>query len=431
MIHLCGLAFGSWEGGTVRKPRRVVITGLGVVAPNGIGKDDFWNALITGKSGIDYITAFDPTPYPCQVAAEVKNFQPSDFMTKRNARELWRFSQFALASAQMAIDDASLDINDHNPLAIGACFGTCVSGVERVYDSFEAVRLSGFSNLSPLTSFQYSTHAPVAHIAIELGIKGPVMTLASGCSTGLDVINWSYEQIQAGTVNAVVAGSTEAPLTPMVYSTWAALGILAKPTGHPARASRPYDLTRDGLVLGEGAGAVVVEDLTTALDRGAPIYAEVIGFASASEAFNLRKSDLTGDGLARAIRQALRNSNVPPDGVDYINSHGNSLPENDLAETNAYKDVFGARAYSIPVSSIKSMIGQPIAASGILQGISTALAVAHGAIPPTTNYSTPDPQCDLDYVPNQSRLARVNCAVINAHAMGGTHSVLVIERLRS
>src|ERR1700682_1800168 len=213
----------------VRRSRRVVITGLGVMAPNGIGKEAFWEALVAGKSGIDYITAFDSTPYPCHVAAEVKNFQPADFMTNKNARELWRFSQFALASAVMAIDDAKLEITDFNREIIGTCFGTCVSGVERVYDSFETVRRSGFSDLNPLTSFQYATHAPVAHVAIELGIKGPVMTLASGCWPGLDVINWGYEQIQAGVVTAVVAGSTEAPLTPMVYSTWAALGILAKP----------------------------------------------------------------------------------------------------------------------------------------------------------------------------------------------------------
>jgi 3-oxoacyl-[acyl-carrier-protein] synthase II len=412
----------------VRKPRRVVITGLGVVAPNGIGKDAFWDALVSGKSGIDYITAFDPTPYPCHVAAEVKNFHPTDFMSKKNARELWRFSQFALASAQMAIDDAKFRISDRNRFTIGACFGTCVSGVERVYESFEIVRRSGFSDLNPLTSFQYSTHAPVAHVAIELGIKGPVMTLASGCSTGLDVINWGYEQIQTGSVTAVIAGSTEAPLTPMVYSTWAALGILAKHNGNPARASRPYDLTRDGLVLGEGAGAVVVEELQSAMDRGAPIYAEVNGFGSASEALNLRKGDLTGNGLARAIRQALISGGCSPDSIDYINSHGNSLPENDLAETNAYKDAFGARAYSVPISSIKSMIGQPIAASGILQGISTALTVLHDTIPPTMNYSTPDPQCDLDYVPNHSRVARVNRALVNAHAMGGTHSVLLVEK---
>ena len=413
----------------MRKSRRVVITGLGVVAPNGIGKQAFWDALVSGKSGIDYITAFDSTPYACDVAAEVRNFEPADFMTKRNARDLWRFSQFALASAQMAIDDAKLKITDRNREVTGACFGTCVSGVERVYDSFDVVRRSGFSELNPLTSFQYATHAPVAHVAIELGIKGPVMTLASGCSTGLDVINWAFEQIQAGVVTAVVAGSTEAPLTPMVYATWAALGILAKPGGHrPERASRPYDLTRDGLVLGEGGGAVVVEDLEHATERGATIYAEVTGFGSASEALNLRKGDLTGDGLARAIRQALTDARITPDSIDYINSHGNSLPENDLAETNAYKDVFAARAYSIPISSIKSMIGQPIAASGILQGISTALTVSCDIIPPTINYATPDPQCDLDYVPNHSRVARVNRALINAHAMGGTHSVLVIEK---
>jgi 3-oxoacyl-[acyl-carrier-protein] synthase II len=412
----------------VRKPRRVVITGLGVVAPNGIGKHAFWEALVAGKSGIDYITSFDSSPYPCNVAAEVRNFQPADFMTKKNARELWRFSQFALASAQMAIDDSKLDITDRNRMNVGACFGTCVSGVERVYDSFELVRRSSFSDLSPLTSFQYSTHAPVAHVAIELGIKGPVMTLASGCSTGLDVINWGYEQIQTGIVTSVVAGSTEAPLTPMVFSTWAALGILAKTPRNPSRASRPYDLTRDGLVLGEGGGAVVIEELESATERGAPIYAEVIGFGSASEALNLRKGDLTGDGLARAIRQASGSSGVPLDSIDYINSHGNSLPENDLAETNAYKDAFGGRAYSIPISSIKSMIGQPIAASGILQAISTALTVSHDIIPPTTNYSARDPQCDLDYVPNNSRVARVKRALINAHAMGGTHSVLLVEK---
>jgi 3-oxoacyl-[acyl-carrier-protein] synthase II len=257
------------------------------------------------------------------------------------------------------------------------------------------------------------------------------MTLASGCSTGLDVIAWGYEQIQAGNVNTVVAGSTEAPLTPMVYSTWEALGILARSNGNPARASRPYDLTRDGLVLGEGAGAVIVEDLESAIERGAPVYAEVIGFGSASEALNLRKGDLTGEGLARAIRQALTHAGISPDSIDYINSHGNSLPENDLAETNAYKDAFGPRAYSIPISSIKSMIGQPIAASGILQGISAALTVTYDILPPTINYQIPDPQCDLDYVPNRSRIARVNHALVNAHAMGGTHSVLLVEKLGS
>lgn len=412
----------------MRNSRRVVITGLGVVAPNGIGKDAFWQNLIAGKSAVDYITAFDPSPYPCQVAAEVKDFHPQEFMTKRCARELWRFAQFALAASQMAVEDAKLDITAENRHMVGACFGTCVSGVERVYDSFETSRRSGFADLHPLTSFQYSTHAPVAHVAIELGIKGPSMTLASGCSTGLDVIKWGYEQIKAGNLEAVVAGSTEAPLTPMVYSTWAALGILARPHHDPLQASRPYDLTRDGLVLAEGGGAVVIENLESALDRGAHVYAEVIGFGASSEALNFRKGDMTGEGLARAISLALDDCGAALESIDYINSHGNSLPENDQAETNAYKMALGRRAYSVPISSIKSMIGQPIAASGILQAISTALTVSHDIIPPTINYSVPDPQCDLDYVPNHARFARVNRAIINAHAMGGTHSVLVIDK---
>lgn len=412
----------------MRNSRRVVITGLGVVAPNGIGKETFWENLIAGKSAIDYITAFDPSPYPCQVAGEVRDFRPGEFMSSKPARELWRFAQFALAAARMAIIDARFYITPASRDRIGVCFGTCVGGVERVYDSFETVRQAGYSDLHPLTSFQYSTHAPAAHIGIELGIKGPAMTLASGCSTGLDVIKWGHDLIQEGRATAVIAGSTEAPLTPMVYSTWAALGILAKTNGKPARASRPYDLTRDGLVLGEGAGAVVLETIESATDRGAPVYAEVVGFGLASEALSLRKGDATGSGLARAIRSALASGGFAAESIDYINSHGNSLPENDLAETKAFKIAFGRRAYSIPISTIKSMIGQPIAASGILQAIATALTVSHNTIPPTINYEVPDPDCDLDYVPNRSRVARVHRAMVNAHAMGGTHSVLILDK---
>jgi 3-oxoacyl-(acyl-carrier-protein) synthase len=252
------------------------------------------------------------------------------------------------------------------------------------------------------------------------------MTLASGCSTGLDVIKWAYDQIQAGTASAVLAGSTEAPLTPMVFSTWAALGLLAKKTSDPSKASRPYDATRDGLVLGEGAGVIVVEALEDAIDRGANIYGEVKGFAIASEALGLRKVEPTGSTLARAITLALQRSDYLPSHIDYINAHGNSSPDNDAAETAAFKAALGRHAYSTPVSSIKSMIGQPIAASGILQAISTALTLQHQTIPPTINYRVRDPDCDLDYVPNHSRPARVTRALVNAHAIGGTHSVLVL-----
>ena len=416
------------QGGAVRKSRRVVITGLGVVAPNGIGKDAFWDALIAGKSGIDYITAFDATPYPCKVAAEVRNFNATDFMSKQNARELYRFSQFALAAAQMAVDDSKFRIDASNCAQVGACFGTCVNGFEKVEAAFATLRNQGYQALAPLTGFQYSTHAPVSHVAIELGIKGPSMTLASGCSSGLDVIKWAYDNIREGTINAAIVGGTEAPLDPLSFATFAALGILAGPTADPAQASRPYDLTRDGLVLGEGAGAVVLETLEDALDRGATVYAEVTGFGVASEALHLRKRDTRGLSLVEAIRIALDGAHLSPSCLDYINAHGNSMQDNDRAETNAFKLALGHLAYSVPVSSIKSMIGQPIAATGVLQTISTALTISSGIIPPTINYRVPDPRCDLDYVPNRCRVSRVNHAMVTAHALGGTHSALLLSQ---
>ncbi len=410
----------------MQKTRRVVITGLGVVAPNGIGKDAFWEALIAGKSGVGEVTAFDSTTFPCHVAAEVKNFLPSDFMTKKNSRELWRFSQFALASAQMAIDDAKLRLDAANLQRTALCFGTCVNGFQKVEESYEIVKREGYVGLDPLTCFQYSTHAPVSHVAIALGIKGPSMTLASGCSTGLDVIKWGCDQINEGYMTAAIVGSTDAPLSALSFSTFCALGILAKSVADPIRSSRPYDLTRDGLVLGEGGGAVVLEPLEAALDRGASIYAEVTGFGVTSEALHMRKRDINGTVLADAIQIALQSSGLQVNHIDYVNSHGNSMQDNDLAETNAFKLAFGPRAYSIPVSSIKSMIGQPLAASGILQAISTALALYHGIIPPTINYRIPDPDCDLDYVPNSARVSRLKNALVTAHALGGTHSVLAL-----
>ena len=412
----------------MRKSRRVVITGLGVVAPNGIGKHAFWEALVAGKSGIDEITTFDPTPFPCRVAAAVKDFNPRDFMDNKNSRDLWRFSQFALASAQMAIEDAKLILDAKNRHKVATCFGTCVNGFERVEESYEAVRRDGYAGLDPLTCFQYSTHAPVSHVAIELGIRGPSMTLASGCSTGLDVIKWGYDQINEGSVKAAIVGSTEAPLSPLSFSTFCALGILAKPVSNPIRSSRPYDRTRDGLVLGEGGGALVLETLDDALDRGAPVYAEVTGYGVTSEALHLRKRDTTGSALADAIRIALQSNNLHASDIDYINAHGNSMQDNDRAETNAFKLAFGQGAYAIPISSIKSMVGQPIAASGTLQAISTALSISHGIIPPTINYKTADPHCDLDYVPNVARVSRIRQALITAHALGGTHSVLALGR---
>lgn len=410
----------------MKKDRRVVITGLGVVAPNGIGKEAFWQNLIAGKSAVDWITAFDPTPFPCRIAAEVRNFKPEDFMSRRQAKEIWRFSQFAVASARMALEDAKFEISPANAHQVAACFGTCVSGIEKTEESHIVFLNNGYSGVPPNTCTEYSTHAPVSYVSIEFGIKGPTMTLASGCSTGLDVIKWGYDQIQGGNVSAVIAGSTEAPLAPFCFAAFCAIQVLSTQNQTPTKASRPYDAHRDGMVLGEGGGALVLESLESAQDRGAPIYAEVLGYGIASEAVHLRKVDLSGSALVQAIRQALTDARLAPSDIDHINSHGNSLPDYDLCETNAFKSAFGLQAYSIPISSIKSMIGQPIAASGTFQAIASALTIRHGIIPPTINYETPDPDCDLDYVPNRARVSRVRNVMANAHSLGGTHSVLVI-----
>jgi 3-oxoacyl-[acyl-carrier-protein] synthase II len=412
----------------VNQRRRVVITGLGVVAPNGVGKDAFWQNLIAGKSGIDWITFFDPSPFPSRIAGEVRNFQPEQFMTARQARELWRFSQFAVASSRMALEDAKFTIRPGNADRVAACFGTCVNGFEHIEDTHQTFQADGFRQIPPQTCLEYSTHAPVSHVSIAFGIKGPTMTLASGCSTGLDVIKWGADQIRQGIVDAAVVGSTEAPLTPLLFATFCALEALSRHHGPPHKACRPYDLTRDGIVLAEGGGALVLEHLDSALDRGAPIYAEFLGYGLASEALHLRKTDATGDGIARAIGAALASAHLSPADVDYIHGHGNSLPDYDAAETLGIKTALGSHAYSIPISSIKSMIGQPIAASGALQAIASALTLAHGLIPPTINYQLPDPLCDLDYVPNHARVARVRHALVNAHAAGGSHSVLVLGR---
>jgi 3-oxoacyl-[acyl-carrier-protein] synthase II len=412
----------------MQKHRRVVVTGLGVVAPNGIGKEAFWRNLIAGTSAVDRISAFDPSPFPCKVAAEVRDFQPENFMSRRQARELWRFSQFAVAASRMALEDAQFTIVPSNAHRVAACFGTCVNGFDHVSQANRAFEERGFTALDPLTCLEYSTHAPVSHVSIAFGITGPTMTLSSGCSTGLDVVKWGADQIRSGLVDAALVGSTEAPLTPLLFATVCALGALSTRYGAPRTACRPYDLTRDGIVLGEGGGALLLESLDAALARDARIYAEFLGHGLASEALHTRKVDVSGSSIARALRVALRDASLSATDVDYISGHGNALPDYDAAETTGIKTALGAHAYSIAVSSIKSMLGQAFAASGALQAIASALTIHHGIIPPTINYSVRDPVCDLDYVPTRRRTARVRNVLVNAHAAGGSHSVLALGR---
>jgi 3-oxoacyl-[acyl-carrier-protein] synthase II len=405
----------------------VVITGLGVVAPNGIGKDAFWDALIAGKSGVDYITAFDPSLYPCKVAAEVTDFNPTDFMNPRRVRHRGRFSQFAVAAAKLALNDSGVNLSTEVPERVLACIGTAMNGSGDVYEiarlGFEKIGVSGIPLMSGV---EFAAHAPVSHVSMELGIRGQGMTLSSACATGLDAIEWARAQVQEGRADVVFAGCTEAPIFEFCFATLCALGALSKFTDPPLRASRPYDLRREGLVLGEGATVFIVERLDHALERGAIIYAEVLGYGAGNEGGFGTKVNAPELALADAIRKALQDAHESPSSIDYINTHGNALPDYDLVETRAIKEVFGRSAYSVPVSSVKSMIGHAMGAGAGFQVAAACMTLTNGIIPPTINYETPDPECDLDCVPNVSRSARVRTLLINAHAMGGTHSVLVL-----
>ena len=405
--------------------RRVVITGLGIVAPNGIGKDEFWQALISGKSGIDKITSFDASDLPTQIAGEVKNFEPTLYLEPKKARRMSKVSQYAVATARMALEDSGLEISNKNRNEVGVCFGTSIGNAGAEKDIANFLK-KGARGIEVNAWAEFTPHAGTSHISIELGISGTLDTIASGCSTGLDILRYGCSQIQKGIAKAIIAGCAESLLFPFSFSALCVIGALSKRNSEPQAASRPYDLKRDGLVLSEGGAAVVLESLESALDRGANIYAEVLGFANAGEALDIRKCDITGETMARVIKYALMKANIGKNELDYINSHGNSLPDYDIAETNGFKKAFGNRAYNIPVSSIKSMTGQPFAAGGGFQIVASCLTIQSNLIPPTINYEIPDPLCDLDYVPNEARITRVKTVLINSHSLGGSHSVLIL-----
>jgi 3-oxoacyl-[acyl-carrier-protein] synthase II len=413
----------------VKNSRRVVVTGLGVVAPNGIGKETFWRNLIAGKSAIDYITAFDPTPYPCHVAGEIRDFDPTDFMQARRTKHRGRFSQFAVAAAKLALDDCGIDLGGEQQRRVVACLGTSMNGSGDVYEAARvAYDKDGMKGIPMMSGIEFAAHAPVSHVSSELGIRGQGMTMASACATGLDAIQWGVDQIHEDRADLVFAGSTEAPISEFCFATLCALGALSKFDDPPLRASRPYDRRRDGLVLGEGAAICVLEELGHAIDRGANIYAEVLGYGTGNEGGFGTKINAAELALTEAINTALSSARKSPSDIDYINAHGNALPDYDLIETRAFRAAFGRAAYSVPTSSIKSMIGHAMGAASAFQVVSSCLTLEHSVIPPTINYEVPDPECDLDYVPNHARASRARTVLINAHAMGGTHSVLILGK---
>ena len=397
--------------------RRVVITGLGVVAPNGIGKEEFWDSLISGRSGIGRITSFDTSGLPVQIAGEVKGFDPSRYISPKKAKQLSKVAQFAIAAARMAVEDAGLEIRDQGE--IGVCFGSICGKPEFEFD-FRRYLKKGVRGIHPLTAANFCAHSLTAHVSTELGIRGVAETISSGCTAGLDAIIWGVSQIRQGKARVVIAGGADSFLFPFCFAATCASGNLSK------NSCRPYDLSRDGVVLGEGGAAVVLEDLENALDRGKEIYAEVLGFGWASEGG--MGGDTTGEAIARAVKRALMMAKLEPSDIDYINAHGNAMRDYDIAETKGFKLAFGEEIYSIPISSIKPITGQAFSATGVFQVIAACLTLKTGAIPPTINLQTPDPNCDLDYVPNRPRRARVRNILINAQNFG-THTVLILGRV--
>jgi 3-oxoacyl-[acyl-carrier-protein] synthase II len=327
------------------------------------------------------------------------------------------------------LEDAKLSITPSLSPNITICYGTSIIGMDVGEAAAEALRLEGVRGVKPWTALEFPPHAPASYVSIEFGIKGPTLSVSSNCCTGLDAIHVGFSQIVSGKAKVAVAGSCEAPITPVSFGSFCALGALTKRNGEPQKASRPYDLLRDGLVVGEGSATLVLEEYEFALERGAKIYAEVLGYGAASEAIGMRKGDLTGNVMAGAIMAAIRNADLSPSDIDHINAHGSSLPDFDVCDSNAFKQALGDHAYRIPISSIKSMIGQPFSAAGTIQTVAACLSIENRRVPPTINQEVPDPKCDLDYVPNRSRVARVKRVLMNGHSFGGSVSAMVIGQV--
>ena len=408
--------------------RRVVVTGMGAVAPNGIGIDNFWDSLVHGRSAVKRITRFDTSSYPCQLAAEVSDFDPTDYIDPKTARRLDRFAHFALASSTMAVKDAKLKVPYKDPYRAGVFVGTAIGGGETIENQHLIFIEKGFRRIMPFTIETISTHSAGALISKSFGLKGPNTTTSSGCNSGMDACYLAYNSIRLGDADVMVAAAGEAPITPYTVGIFSAVGVLSTQNGDPRAAVKPYDIDANGMILGEGGGAVIMEELHHAMDRGAKIYGEILGYSCTTEAYMFGTKTDT-EVMAKAFKSALDKCHLHPKDIQYINSHGNGILEYDVGETESIKKAFGELAYKIPVSSIKPVTGQSLSATGIYQVITCLLAIKNGIIPPTINHKHPAPGCDLNYVPGHYIEKDVSIAIMNAHGFGGRHTVLVIGRL--
>jgi len=408
--------------------RRVVITGLGVIASNGIGKDAFWQALKAGKSGIKEITRFDASSYPSQIAGEVHGFDPLDYMSPKSAKRMDRYAQFAVATSKMALEDAELRITEKNKTNIGIVFSSAVGGAVLTEKQYSILLEKGLRRANPYLAISLFPGAASSQIAMELGIIGYNNTFSTGCAGG-DAIGHAFHAIRNNLADVIICGGAECPITPLTFGSFCIINALSTHNNkEPWRASRPFDKKRDGFVMSEGAGAVILEELNHALDRGAHIYAEIIGYGTTCDAFHITQPSPNGVGSVKAMQIALRDADMRPEKIDYINAHGTSTPINDDHETKVIKKVFGKHAYRIPISANKSMTGHSLGASPAIEFIASVLTIQDQFIPPTINYEYPDPKCDLDYVPNKGREAKVNVMLSNSQGFGGKNVALIIKK---
>jgi 3-oxoacyl-[acyl-carrier-protein] synthase II len=409
--------------------RRVVITGMGVVAPNGIGIENFWDSLVNGRSAVRSITHFDASSYPSQIAAEVPDFDPIHYMDPKTAKRLGRFAQFALAAAEMAVEDSEIDLGREDPYRVGVFIGTAIGGGDISENQHSIFMEKGLKRISPYAAISISTHSASGIIGCEFNLKGPNTTISSGCNSGLDATYLAFNAIRLGDADLMITGAGEAPITPYIQGIFCASGNLSRENREPKKALKPYDVNADGMVLGEGGAIVILEEFYHAVQRNAKIYGEVLGYSAANEAFDLFGIGTENGAMAFNLKQVLDNTNIDSTEIDYINAHGNGLLSYDVSETEAIKKVFGEGAYNIPVTSIKPITGHSISSTGVFQVICSLLAIKEGIIPPTINIENPDPRCDLNYLRDHLLRKEVQTSLINAHGFGGRLTALVVRKL--
>jgi len=408
---------------------RVVITGLGMLSPVGIGVDAFWDSLVSGRSGIGPITRFDASDFPTQIAGEVQDFDPGQWLDRKEAKRMDRFAQFAVCAAKMAVEDTGLDLSSIDTDRVAVIFGSGIGGMQTFEEQTRILMEKGPGRVSPFFVPMMISNMAAGQISIHLQVHGPSISIVTACATATNAIGDAFRLLQRGDADVVVSGGSEAAVTPLAMAGFSSLKALSTRNNEPTRASRPFDRERDGFVMAEGAAVLIMETLEHARQRGANIYAEVIGYGSTADAYHITAPDPEGAGAAKAMQAALRDAGIEPGQVSYINAHGTSTDLNDKLETAAIKKVFGDSAYKVAVSSTKSMTGHLLGASGAVELAACMLAIRDGVIPPTINYEFPDPDCDLDYVPNVARKASVEVAMSNSFGFGGHNATVVIRRL--